>query len=239
MLSEEKILDLIEKDPDWEETLVYIIMEKGMDPWDIDIVKLANVFSESLKKMKKFNFKVPARLIIISAVLLRMKVEILVWERNEGREVKSEEVEEMDLNVDISDIPDMKVPAKRKPRRKVTLDELTKALEKAFRTQDLRKKRKNRVRRRVEEAIPTEEEEDIEKRIDNLYERISRTLDDLKNNKITFSSLIPDWNREEIVNSFMPLLHLSGDGKVSCDQEKHFKEIFIEILSGKDKSQPQ
>ncbi|MFB6088899.1 MAG: segregation/condensation protein A, partial [Candidatus Aenigmatarchaeota archaeon] len=211
MLDEEKILELIQEDPDWEETIVYIIMEKGMDPWDIDIVKLANVFSNSLQKMEKFDFKVPARLIIISAILLRMKVEIMVWEKNEGKKMEDEEeIEEMNLDVDISEIPDMDVPAKRKPKRKVTLNELTEALGKAFRTQNLRKDRKKKFRKRVQNAVPKDDKEDIEKRIDDLYGRITQTLDDLKNNRITFSSLVPDWNRKEIVSSFLPLLHLNG-----------------------------
>lgn len=235
MLDEEKILELIQEDPDWEETITYIIMERGMDPWDIDIVKLANVFSDSLKKMEKFDFKVPARLIIISAILLRMKVEIMVWERDEGKKMEEEEeIEDMDLDVDISDVPDMNVPSKRKPKRKVTLDELTEALGKAFRTKNLRKDRKRKVKKKVHDAVPASGKEGIEERIDNLYGRITQTLNDLKNNRVTFSSLVPDWNREEIVSSFLPLLYLHGDGKVNCEQKEYFGEILVKMLNERE-----
>lgn len=228
-MKENDIIDLIEKEYDWEEVLEYIITEKGLDPWEIDLVKLANIFAEKIKNLKEVDFKIPARLIIILAILLRMKVEILMW-HPQGESEEEMEIESQELELDISSVPNFQTPVKRKPRRKVTLDELTYALKKAFRTQRLRETRKKRRRRNVEETVNLESSEDISEKIDDLYERIVKVVDNLKENKLKFSSLVPSWNRDEIVKSFLPLLHLSTDGKVSCEQEKVFEEIFIKIL---------
>jgi chromatin segregation and condensation protein Rec8/ScpA/Scc1 (kleisin family) len=45
--------------------------------------------------------------------------------------------------------------------------------------------------------------------------------------KLTFSSLVPTKNREDKVYTFIPLLHLTNEGKVELDQKEHFGEIEI------------
>lgn len=223
-MKEKKIIELAETGSDWEDILLHIITEEGMDPWDIDLVKLANIFAEEIKNLVKLDFKIPARLIIIAAILLRLKAEILDFEEEEI-EIEIEDVE----GIDISDVPLLEAPFIRKPIRKVTLDELIHSLKKAFHTQEIREEKKVRAHKKVEEVIGTEE--DMETRINNLYLRINHVLKEIKNNEITFSSLVPKWERIEIVKSFLPLLHLSQDGKVSYRQEEYFKEIFIKLFS--------
>lgn len=224
-MKEKEIVDFAKTEPDWEEVLRWIVTEEGMDPWDVDIVELANVFSELVKKWDRFNFTVPARLIIIMGILLRLKVELLMWE-DPGE--KEEEFEIKDLDIDVSDVPYLQAPKKRKPKRKATAEELIEAFRKAFETKERREKKKRRTRKRVKETMPLNESEDIDERIDKLYGRITDILDEMKEGKTKFSSLIPEWNREEIVRSFFPLLHLNQDGKVRAEQEEFFEEIWVE-----------
>ena len=207
----------------WEEVLEYVITEEGMDPWDIDIVKLADALVDYIKKMQTLDFKVPSRIIIIAAILLRMKV-VLLLEEDEEKEEKEEKEEEL---IDLSQVPDLETPIKRIPRRKVTLEELIVALEKAFRTKEIRETKKIRARKRVEELI--EGEEDIGERIERLYRQITSILEELKSGEITFDKLVPKWERNEIVDKFLPLLHLSQEGKVSCEQKEIFKDIYIRL----------
>ena len=223
-LEEKDIVDMISKESNWEEVLEYVITEEGMDPWDVDIAKLADAFTDYVKTVGKLDFRVPARVIIIAAVLLRMKMEILIFEEEEKREKEKKE----DELIDISKVPDLEAPIKRTPKRKVTLDELVGALEKAFRTKEIRETKKARARRRVEELME-EDYVDIDKKIDELYSRISGVLDKLKKGEITFSELVPKWERNEIVENFLPLLHLTQEGKVTCEQKELFKEIYIKI----------
>ncbi|MFP4045993.1 MAG: segregation/condensation protein A [Candidatus Aenigmatarchaeota archaeon] len=225
-MKEKEILELAKREPDWEQILNWIIAEEGLDPWDVDLVELASAFSGFVQEWTKFNFSLPARVVIVMAILLRIKVELLMWE-DQGKSEKNIEIEELDI--DVSDIPMLDAPKKRRPTRKVTAEELVTAFKKAFETKERRKQRKQRARRRVEEAMPIEEEENIEERIDNLYKNISNILEEMKEGRTTFSSLLPTWNREEIVKSFFPLLRLNHEGRIRAGQEEYFDEIWIEM----------
>ena len=227
-MEEKDIVKMASTESNWEEVLEYIITEEGMDPWDIDLVKLADSLLEYIGHMQVLDFRVPSRIIIISAILLRMKVIFLLEDKRREEEEKRKEEELIDL----SQVPDLDTPIKRVPKRKVTLEELVVALEKAFRTREIRETKQIRARRRVEELI--EDEEDIEQRIDNLYLQISSILDELKGGEITFEKLVPKWERSVIVDKFLPLLHLSQQGKVTCEQKEIFKDIFIRIKEDAD-----
>lgn len=227
-MEEKDIVKMASTESNWEEVLEYIITEEGMDPWDIDIVKLADALLEYIGQMQVLDFRVPSRIIIISAILLRMKVIFLLEEKKGEDEVKGKEEELIDL----SQVPDLDTPIKRVPKRKVTLDELVSALEKAFRTREIRETKQVRARKRVEELL--EDEEDIEERIDKLYMQISSILDELKGGEITFEKLVPKWERDVIVDKFLPLLHLSQQGKVTCEQKEIFKDIFIKLRGEED-----
>ena len=52
-------------------------------------------------------------------------------------------------------------------------------------------------------------------------------IDKIKDNELKFSKLVDKWDREEIVETFMPLIHLDNDKKVTCKQKEIFDEIFI------------
>ncbi len=228
-MKEQEILDFARTEPNWEETLDWIISEEGIDPWDVDLVELSNVFSKFVEKWQKFNFTVPARIVIVMAILLRIKVELLMWEEEE-KEIEAKDIDIEELDIDVSDIPHLEAPKKRKPVRKATAEELIEAFRKAFETQDRRKKRKSGREKRVREAMPIDgTQEDIEERIEKLYSRIDNILENMKEGKTTFSDLLPVWNREEVVKNFTPLLSLNQEGRVIANQEDYFKEIFVEM----------
>lgn len=230
-MEEKDIVKMASSESNWEEVLEYVINEEGMQPWDIDIVKLADALLEYVNRMQVLDFKVPSRIIIISAILLKMKVVLLLEERKQedDREKKDE------VLIDLSQVPDLDAPILRTPKRKVTLEELVVALEKAFHTKEIRDVKQMRAKRRVEELL--QEEEDIEERINNLYLHISSILDELKSGEITFEKLVPKWERNEIVEKLLPLLHLSQQGKVTCEQREVFKDIFIKLKDDADEGE--
>ncbi|MFP4116869.1 MAG: segregation/condensation protein A [Candidatus Aenigmatarchaeota archaeon] len=228
-MKEQEILDFARTEPNWEETLDWIISQEGIDPWDIDLVELANAFSKFVEKWQKFNFTVPARVVIVMAILLRIKVELLMWEEKEEKK-EAEEVDIEELDIDVSDIPHLEAPKKRKPVRKATADELIEAFKKAFDTKERREKRKSRKEKRVKEAMPIDgQKEDIEERIEKLYSKIDNILENMKEGKTTFSDLLPEWSREEVVRNFSPLLRLNQEGRVEAEQDDYFKDIVIRI----------
>jgi len=204
---------------DWEDVINNIVIEEGMDPWDVDIIKLTDAFVKYLNTMKYFDFRIPARFILISAILLRMKCELLFEEEN----VKENQEKKLEL-LDINNIKLLELPVKRKPKRKIILTELVSALEKALEFKEKKQRKKFRMKKAVETLI--EIEEDIEETIERLYEKIRRKM---VNDEIKFSELVPEWKRTAIVKTFLPLLYLSTRDKIRCEQPEMFKEIFIRL----------
>jgi len=114
--------------------------------------------------------------------------------------------------------------------KNVSLEELLSALRKAYEVQERRTERKLRIRRAVDVVLPAGEVEDITERINSLLNQINSALSEVES--IEFSRLVKRWGRKEIVESLLPLLHLSQDGKINLIQEELFKEIMVKIRRG-------
>lgn len=229
MLSNEQIINLMISEPSWEDVIVRIVAEENMDPWDIDIVKLADSFTNFIEKTKQFDLRVPARFILIAAILLRMKSDILSPKRKRILIPESpENPKESELLRVLANIPPLQPPIKRIPLKNVSLDELITALKKAFEVRERRIIRKQKTKKKIQEIIVTKEE-DITERINNLMRQIKSIIDELEKESVEFSKLVREWRREEIVKTLIPLLHLAQDGKLSLIQEELFKEIFVKL----------
>ena len=215
MIKEQELVKNIIISSDWEEVITNIVIDENMDPWSIDIIKLTDAFVTYLNTLKFFDFRIPARFILVAAILLRMKCDILLEEEKERREEK--EI----TPLEISHIKSLEAPIKRVPKRKVKITELVQALQKAFAFKEKKKMKKIKLKRTFETIIKNEE--DIEKRTDNLMKKINSYTDE----KIAFSSLVGTWTRKNIIYVFLPLLHLLNAKKIFYLQERFFDEIFI------------
>jgi len=200
-----------------------------MDPWSIDIIKLSNAFLGYLQKMEELDLRMPARFILIAAILLRMKSDVLTEKEEKILIPESEKEADETLRV-LASLPPLQPPLKRIPLRNVSLEELLSALRKAYEVQERRTERKLRIRRAVDVVMPVGEVEDITERINTLLTQINSALGEVES--IEFSRLVKRWGRKEIVESLLPLLHLSQDGKINLTQEELFKEIMIKLRSG-------
>jgi len=220
-MNEKKIMNTILFGSDWEAVLQEIVFQENMDPWAIDISKLADSFIKYLGEAKEFDFKIPARFILVAAILLRMKCDTIRFDE------KKEETEEKSVELmDISDVPELGSPIKRKPTRKVMFDELVDALKKAFEADERKRERRFIIRHNVEDLIDFEVE-DIEQRVEQIYQKVGTLF---KNNDIVkFSNLVSNWSRKEIVLVLLPLLHLAQSDKINLDQEEMFGEIMIKL----------
>lgn len=228
MLTDQQMIALMVSEPSWEDVIVKIVAEEGMDPWSIDIIKLADAFTSYVKKLGATDLKVPARFILIAAILLRMKSDAIAAKEERVLIPESpENPEQADLLRALASIPPLQPPIKRIPLKNVTLNELIVALRKAFEVKDRRIQRKFRVQQAV--ALTLGEEEDITERINKLLEQIKTILMELETGKVEFSKLVKEWKRDEIVETLMPLLYLSQEGKITYEQPEPFKEIYVEV----------
>jgi len=225
----------------WQTMLYDLVKSEQMNPWDINISLLSQRFLDRVREMKQMDFRIPGKIILAAAILLKIKSNRLVTEDmlNLDRLINPPE-EEMDGLLDeLQDefagerealkgaplIP--RTPQARK--RKVSIYDLVGALEKAMEVK----------RRRVMRDIPSVEMHIPKKKIDvgelmqTMYGRIRKFFSLNKNKKLTFSELIPSRSKNDKVYTFIPLLHLENQRKIDMKQYRHFGEISIEMLMQK------
>ncbi len=229
-MDEKELMGMITSGYSWEQILNQVIAWEGMDPWDLDLKKLSETFMKYLSRMDELDFAIPAKYIIIAAVLLRMKSDHLHFlEILDGQETP--EIADFDpLDMDLEDngnghkfeVNPITSPPKRFARRRVMIDDLVLALRRVMKTQEKRVTRHKRLADKIKIN-----QEDVNKRITGLYQRISALLKGMKDEEVEFSKIVPKWNRENIVKTFSPLMYLENQKKVECRQEEMFKEIFI------------
>jgi len=161
-MKEKEIIEMIVAGYPWEQVIYKIVAVEAMDPWDMDIAALSSSLLKCLAKMKEMDFKIPAKYLIIAAVLLKMKSEHLQFiELLHENEAENEEdfEDEMDMfemdnledgseqdikpNIDIlSDAFNLR--EKRIHKRKVMFEELIESLKKAMKTEKRRERRRAR-----------------------------------------------------------------------------------------------
>jgi len=225
MAEEDNILKLVIEKQSWEEVLYNIVSIENMDPWNIDLVKLTEGFIKYIDKIEKLDFRIPAKIVFVAAVLLKLKADYLsIFEEEETIE---EAVKKQDqfagIGIDPS-LVQLGLPMKRMPKRQVSLEELMTALRKAMVVRERKVERKMIWRAQLQAQI---NEDDITKRIEKMMNDIDKLMAKMHETKLKFSQIVEKWNRDQIVRSFVPLLHLERDDKLSTEQLEFFKEIFI------------
>ena len=220
--TEDLIRTIIEKES-WEEVIYYIVNVEKLDPWNIDLIKLCNSFIHFVRTAKELDFRIPAKIVFVAALLLRIKVDylsILEEEKEEEKEIRP--IETLDIDPTLLKLA---YPIKRLPKRQITLDELIAALKKTMGIEKRREERASYARAQLEAQINWEE--DIEKKIQKVLKEIEEDIKKSKLGKITFKQLVEEWKRDRIIDKFIPVLHLEKDRKVKTEQEEFFKEIWI------------
>ncbi len=225
----------------WRDILLEIMVD--MDPWDIDISALATTYSIKVEEMQKMSFKIPANVIIVSAVLLRMKadrvnpVDVDIHEfmlDDEGLSFPLHFNPELYFNVDAGilaeqdnggngKLQDIEIKPKRVLKRRVTAIELINAIQEVLKE---RKGKKFKLRNDKKKILEINVGVDIEKLITDTYSRIMEILSTKK--LVPFSELTDiREDREDAIDVFISLLHLAHKQKLKLEQKKLYEEIFI------------
>jgi len=208
------ILELIISGSDFQTVLKEIIIEEGLDPWNIDIVKLSDSLLKYLSQLEEINFRIPARFILVASILLRLKSETLVSKEEEEFENKE--------TIDIEGLDILEPPVERIPLRNITFEELTKALEKV-----IEKEEKKRMTRLNKEKKIEELRKVVEIEIEDYIEKVFKEL--IKITKTTFYELTKNKENLEVARYFIALLHLANQQKIKIHQENLFDDFHIEL----------
>ena len=217
----------------WEETLDFLTAD--MPPQEIDIKILANRYREYIKEMQEYDLSVPAKAIRICAALLNMKAMTMYspdeaeqeeFEENpmafEDKNV-AEEPQDSSDDVELEMGPELEIPVKNRPQRRMRIGELKDALESALEVHQQREERQQ-MRAEMDEAFEVDED-DITDKLNSLMDKITSFGSD--DEEIHFDSLIEQQEREERIEKFKHVLHLENDEKVRLIQEEFLGDLHV------------
>ncbi len=219
--SNEIDLSLLVKEATWKDILVDLVHKNQFDPWNIDLVELVDRYIDTVKKLKVMDLRIPANIILASAVLLRLKSEVLTI--NEPDPTDTGDIAQFER-------PQVQVNAlslrlRPQVKRKVSLIELIHALEEAMVIKERRAA--SMFPEKIDVPI-TLSKIDIAEEVEKLYGTIKKHAD--KEQMTTFSYLSKAAGFSDVLlEFFIPLLFLAYKERVLLIQEEFFGDIVIKI----------
>ena len=232
-VGQEQVHDLLFSEKlSWQSIIYDLINTEQLDPWELDLAYLANKFLEKVRGLEEANFFVSSKVLLAATLLLRMKADLLLDRDLQGldnilfgkKEEKKYHQERIELNEDVPGL----VPRTPLPRfRKVSFEELMRALGKAIDTENRRIRKVVLMKQQeIEIALALPKKRiNIQDSIKNIYSKLLRIFSK-REEKLAFSELAGQGNEERIA-TFVPLLHLDNQHKVWLEQEGHLDEIWI------------
>lgn len=218
----------------WHEIIYDLINTEQLDPWDIDISLLSDKYLERIKVLEEANFFISSKVLLAAAILLRIKSEILLDQELPNLDAilfgRKEEKKYVQDRIELEeDIPELVAKTPLPRFKKVTLEELMKALNSAIVTENRRIKKVVLAKQQEFETamfLP-KQQINLKDRIIEVYEKLQNVFEN-RETKLAFTDLAgPNANSHERIATFIPLLHLDNQHKVWLEQEGHLEEIWI------------
>jgi len=239
----DQILELLLKRDEitWQSIILDLVKSGEVDPWDIDISLLSQKYLETIRRLKEANLFVSGKVLLASAILLRVKSQKLLdhdFLVLDNLLFPPEELEELDQFSDnqrqtsILEHPKLTIKTPQARKKKVTVEDLLDALEQALSVNErriLRVAERNRIPENL--TIP-EKAYEIHHLMEELHKRLVAFFKERES--IRFSELIPSQEKLDKILTFVPLLHLSNQEHVDLDQKEHFAEIYIKPFEKKE-----
>ncbi|MDO8556273.1 MAG: hypothetical protein Q7R96_03805 [Nanoarchaeota archaeon] len=236
---------LVEKDElTWQSIIYDLVKSEQMDPWDIDISILSKRYLEKIRELVEHNFFISGKMILASAILLKLKsikfvdediagFDSLLFTREEDLLFSDEEQSPFAQE----EIPALLVKTPQQRKRKVSIQDLMLALNEALKVEERRTLRKLKERVVRDVFIP-ERKVDISVLVKNLYGRIVNWF--VSNNKLTFQQLTGDTkDKREVLMTFIPMLYLSNQQKIDVNQAIAFGDIDITLYNTEENNHEQ
>ena len=219
----------------WQNIIMELIKTEEMDPWDINVSIIAEKFISLLSEMKKMDFRISGKIIVAAAFFLKIKSDKLLKEDIAMLDALIQPIDDADdilgMLDDIpgeiginatSDKPYLKYKTPQPRKRKVSVYDLIRSLEKALESEQKRSFRRILPAKKV--RLP-QKQKDITLVINELFDKIKETLNRVK--VVWFYQLIPSDNKMDKINTFVPLLYLDFQRKIDLEQAEHFGDIKI------------
>ena len=241
----DRYMSILENDTDGERlqdpedesirSVFSLVLEHGLDPWEIDIRVFAKLYREKVQN-NMFDMIVAGKLVLMAWKVLRMQSDATVASGEtpvfeEAEDIVFEDDGAFDVEFEPIHVPKIafKEAQYRFPVRPVTMLELLDAFEEA-REQAAVAQERERVRQELRAKAPKKfenkaHEEDDEKDIARVWDMIQK----LGTGTIPLSDLLTD-DRMENITRFVSVLHLVRDGKINIWQDElPYGTIYIEI----------
>jgi segregation and condensation protein A len=243
---QDRIFSILFKEDEltWKNIIYDLVRVEGMNPWDIDISEIAHKFLELLKKLREMDFRISGKVVLASALLLKLKSDRLLEDDIAAFDNLMSSVDDPgdlldELSLDEAGPKREKIlapglmPRTPQPRkRKVSVYDLIGALEKAL---EVEWRRPVYVEPKIKIRMPEnfvdmgELIQDVYHKVEAYYGTNGLVEEEQKPHRLTFSELIPSDSKEDKVYTFIPLLHLENQRKVDMFQDIHFGEIEIDM----------
>jgi segregation and condensation protein A len=225
---------LLSRELSWQDIIRDLILTSQLDPWDINLSVLATNYLQKLNELEEANFIISSKVLLAASILLRIKSEILlnkyVKSLDEILFGKPESKYKPLQRMDIEDLPGL-FPKTPLPRlRKVTVNELIEALERAMNTEHRRIKKEIMFKQGERNAALTlpRTKGNIRDKIRQIYGKIKDFFKINKDKRLSYTELAGE-KKEEKISAFLPTLHLSNQERIFLEQERHFEEIYIKV----------
>ena len=235
-INQNQFLDLITSEElSWQSVIYDLIKTEQLDPWDINLGVLAEKYVETIQQLEEADFFISSKVLLACSLLLRLKSEILInsyiQDLNDAlygrKDDKRYELERIEIDEDELPILTPRTPMAR--HKKVTLKELMDALNHAINTENRRIKKEIKGRQVQKSALtvmPKDNFVPLKVRIKSIFGIVNNHLDQ-GNDHMKFSHLAE--SKEEKLASFVPILHLSNNGKIFLRQQIHFEDIHMTL----------
>jgi segregation and condensation protein A len=234
---------------DGVELLVHLAKTGEIDPWNIDIVKVADQYLQAVAELKESDLKITGKTLLYLAILLRMKSDQLAG-INYLNPPENEFLDEL-LEPDFMDGGKLIQPkfsfrsldevikrrtSTKQPRiRTVTLEDLIRELQKyeeLEKRRNLKEKVEKASNRRmmdyadftaddIEEMAHEEFHEDTIMHLRNILERIL-----IHKEQVSLTELMTE-GRIDKISAYLALLFLAARGGFSMHQDEFYAELYV------------
>ena len=235
----------MQSESDGIDILLEMVKKNKLDPWNIDVVELADQYFAKTVELRINNLHVTSRVFLFACILLRLKSDIL-----EGLDpfAQIEEEENFEADYDNPEFEDNVIPfnapsldeviqrrtsVRLNRKRNVTLNDLIKHLE-FYEKLDKKRAVKNAVERAkrrsssyadftAEDIIEMAHSSETDRDVDTIREvltKIFTTEEKVEMSELSSTGL-------DKISIYLALLFLTADDRIDLQQEEFYSDLYV------------